>query len=87
MAKKGSQKETTIEGVDYIFQHPGLLESIRMRDRSKNDNGAMIEENLYKELMEHVIFLKAGGKVTFEHFEEHEGFKDVIKEAIAFTFR
>ncbi|WP_419957215.1 hypothetical protein [Psychrobacillus psychrotolerans] len=87
MAKKGTQKETKVEGVEYIFQHPGLLESIRMRDRSKNEGGSMNEENLYKELMEHVIFLKDGGKVTFDHFEEHEGFKDVIKEAIAFTFR
>jgi len=87
MAKKGTQKDTKVEGVEYIFQHPGLLESIRMRDRSKNEGGSMNEENLYKELMEHVIFLKDGGKVTFDHFEEHEGFKDVIKEAIAFTFR
>ncbi|WP_424513773.1 hypothetical protein [Psychrobacillus psychrotolerans] len=87
MAKKGTQKETKVEGIEYIFQHPGLLESIRMRDRSKNEGGSMNEENLYKELMEHVIFLKEGGKVTFDHFEEHEGFKDVIKEAIAFTFR
>jgi len=87
MAKKGTQKEVTVEGVDYIFQHPGLLESIRIRDRSKNENGALIEENIFKELMDHVIFLKDGGKVTWDHFEEHEGFKEVIKEASAFTFR
>lgn len=87
MAKKGSQKEITVEGIDYILQHPGLLESIRMRDRSKNENGAIIEENLYKELMEHVIFIKDGGKATFEHFEENGGFKEVIQEASRFCFR
>lgn len=87
LAKKGTQKEITVEGVDYILQHPGLLESIRIRDRSKNENGAIIEELLYKELLDHVIFIKDGGKATFEHFEEHGGFKDVIREASSFTFR
>ncbi|MGA4517201.1 hypothetical protein ACPA0F_07925 [Solibacillus silvestris] len=87
MAKRGEQKEMKIEGIEYTFQNPGLLESIRMRDRSKNEAGSLIEETIYRELMEHVIFLKDGSKVDFEFFEENAGFQDVMKEAMAFTFR
>ncbi|MGG0666969.1 hypothetical protein ABE073_00310 [Lederbergia citrisecunda] len=87
MAKRGEQKSMKIEGTEYLFQHPGLLESIRMRDRSKNEAGSLIEETIYRELMEHVIFLKDGGKVDFDFFEETPGFSDVMKEAMAFTFR
>lgn len=72
----------------YKFQHPGLLESIRMRDRSKNESGnGYNEENLYSELLEHVIFLEDGSRVNFEYFEENEGFTDVIKAATKFVFR
>lgn len=87
MAKRGEQKTIKVEGIEYLLQHPGLLESIRMRDRSKNEAGSLIEETIYRELMEHVIFLKDGGKVDFEYFEENPGFTDVMKEAMAFTFR
>ena len=87
MVKRGEQKTITVEGIEYTLQHPGLLESIRMRDRSKNDAGSMIEELIYRELMEHVIFLKDGGKASFDYFEENPGFSDVIKEAMSFTFR
>ncbi len=87
MAKRGEQKTVKVEGIEYVLQHPGLLESIRMRDRSKNEAGSLIEETIYRELMEHVIFLKDGGKVDFEYFEENPGFTDVMKEAMAFTFR
>lgn len=87
MAKRGNQKTIKIEGIEYTLQHPGLLESIRMRDRSKNEAGSLIEETIYRELLEHVIFLEEGGKVDFEYFEENPGFTDVMKEAMSFTFR
>lgn len=76
------------EETKFKFQHPGLLESIRMRDRSKNESGnGYNEENLYSELLEHVIFLEDGSRVNFEYFEENEGFTDVIKAATKFVFR
>lgn len=87
MAKRGDQKTIKVEGIEYLLQHPGLLESIRMRDRSKNEAGSLIEETIYRELMEHVIFLKEGGQVDFEYFEENPGFAEVMREAMAFTFR
>ncbi|WP_313150947.1 hypothetical protein [Lysinibacillus capsici] len=87
MAKKGEQKEITVNGVDYIIQYPGLREAIRMRDNSKNENGVQVGEKLYNDLMEHVVFLKEGGKVNYEHFEENGGFTEVMKEAVKFTFQ
>jgi len=87
MAKRGEQKTIKVEGIEYLLQHPGLLESIRMRDRSKNEAGSLIEETIYRELMENVIFLKEGGKVDFEYFEENPGFTDVMKEAMEFVFK
>lgn len=87
MKKRGTQKEIKIEGIEYLLQHPGLLESIRMRDRSKNDAGQVIEENLYRELMKNVIFFKEGGQPDFEFFEENPGFMEVMGEASTFTFQ
>ncbi|KZR58972.1 hypothetical protein [Pseudobacillus badius] len=87
MAKRGDQKTIKVEGTEFLLQHPGLLESIRMRDRSKNEAGSLIEETIYRELMEHVVFLKEGGKVDFEYFEENPGFQEVMREAMSFTFR
>lgn len=87
MAKKGEQKEITVEGIDYVIQYPGLREAIRMRDNSKNEHGVQVGEKLYSALMEHVVFLKGGGKVTYEHFEENGGFTEVMKEAVNFTFQ
>lgn len=87
MAKRGEQKTIKVEGIEYVLQHPGLLESIRMRDRSKNEAGSLIEETIYRELMEHVVFLNDGNKVDFEYFEENPGFTDVMKEAMSFVFK
>ena len=87
MAKRGEQKTIKVEGIEYLLQHPGLLESIRMRDRSKNDIGTLIEELTYREMLDHVIFLKDGSKVDFEYFEENPGFADVMKEAMEFVFK
>lgn len=87
MAKKGEQKEITVNEVNYIIQYPGLREAIRMRDNAKNANGVQVGEKLYSDLMEHVVFLKEGGKVTYEHFEESGGFTEVMKAAVEFTFQ
>ncbi|WP_313893855.1 hypothetical protein [Psychrobacillus sp.] len=88
MAKKGEQKlfeATTKE--KYTFQHPGLRESVRMRDKSKNEHGVQQGEKLYEAMMEHVIFKEDGTKVSFEHFEEVGGFSEVMAAAVKFTFQ
>ncbi|MEK4085607.1 hypothetical protein [Psychrobacillus sp. FSL K6-1415] len=89
MAKKGEQKtfESKKNGNKYLFQHPGLRESIKMRDKSKNEHGVQQSETLYEDMMEHVIFLEDGGKVDFDHFEEAGGFSEVMSAAVKFTFQ
>lgn len=87
MAKKGEQMQFTASTKqEYKFQHPGLRESLRMRDRSKTETGTS-SELLYSEFMEHVIFTADGGRTNWEHFEEHGGFSEVMKAAAKFLFQ
>lgn len=75
-------KQTTIEiqGTAYTFQHPGVREAVRLRDRSKNKQGHLVEEKYYQELMTHVIVQP---KVNWDYFDEHpEAFDDVLLAAI-----
>jgi hypothetical protein len=84
MAKKGSQKTIEVEGVKYILQHPGTRFAVKMRDMAKDHNGQLIEEKYYEELMKHVIFTEDGQKTNWDYWDEHEGFAEVIKEAVLF---
>lgn len=87
MAKKGEQMEfTTQKGQKYVFQHPGLRESFRMRDRAKTETGTS-SELLYSEFMEHVVFTGDGGRVNWDYFEENGGLTEVMKAAAQFLFQ
>jgi hypothetical protein len=84
--KSGSQKEfkhTNEKGeeVTYTFQYPGLREAVKIRDRSKNQFGGLIEEKYYDELMKHVI---VSPKTSWDYWEENEGFEEVLAEAGTF---
>ncbi|NYV68130.1 hypothetical protein HYI36_22900 [Bacillus sp. Gen3] len=85
MPKPIRQKAIEVEGIEYVLRHPGLMKVVEMKDRIVNENGNA-DEVFYRELMEHVIFLKDGSKVDFEFFEENPGFLEVMSEAKAFTF-
>lgn len=79
-----AKKQTTVEiqGTEYTFQHPGVRESVRLRDRSKNKSGQLVEEKYYQELMTHVIVQP---KVNWDYFDEHpEVFDDVMLAAVEF---
>lgn len=87
MAKKGEQMEfTTQKEQKYTFQHPGLRESLRMRDRAKTEVGTSAEL-LYNEFMEHVVFTSDGGRTNWDHFEEHGGLSEVMKAASKYLFQ
>ncbi|MCT6926167.1 hypothetical protein [Metasolibacillus sp.] len=87
MAKKGEHKQyEATNGQKYTFQHPGLRESIRMRDRAKTETGTSAEA-LYSEFMEHVVFIADGGRTSWDHFEEHGGLNEVMKAASNFIFQ
>ncbi|MFJ5565205.1 hypothetical protein [Lysinibacillus xylanilyticus] len=87
MTKKGEQMQFTASTKqEYTFQHPGLRESIRMRDRAKTETGSSAEL-LYSEFMEHVIFTAENGRANWDHFEEHGGLSEVMKAASRFVFQ
>ncbi|WP_346235732.1 hypothetical protein MKY04_09325 [Lysinibacillus telephonicus] len=93
MAIKNKQIEETIQGKKFIFQHPGLEEALDMRERAKNDKGVLSDKALYKEILNHAVFVEEEGspcKVDFEYFEQFDSlevFSEVMKKASTFIFR
>lgn len=81
MAKIGTQKTVTVEGVDYTLKYPGSREATRIQDRAQNDQGVFSSEKWAEEMFKNVI---VDPKVSFEYFDEHEGFDEVLKEASTF---
>lgn len=87
MAKIGEQKTiTTSTGEKYILQHPGVRAAIQIRDRAGTEKGVN-SEMLYTEFMEQVVFTEDMKRVDWNHFDEHGGLSEVMKEASAFLFR
>lgn len=67
----------------FTLQHPGVREGVKMRDRSKDMNGQLVEEKYYDELMKHVI---VEPRVSWETVEEmgNKAFNELMKEASSF---
>lgn len=79
---KPRQTEVTIEDKKFILQHPGARASVQLRDRCKNRHGQIVEENLYQELMKHVI---VEPKVSWDYFDEHpEVFDELMEKALLY---
>lgn len=81
MAKIGTQKTITVEGIDYVLQHPGTREQTRIQDRFLGEGGAFSTEKAAEEMFKHII---VEPKVSFDYFDEHDGFEEVLKEAMNF---
>lgn len=81
MAKIGTQKQVTVEGIEYTLQHPGSRESLKIQDRIMQDNGVPSSEKVAEEMFKHII---VEPKVSFDYFDEHEGMDEVLKEAMTF---
>ena len=90
MAKAGTQKTVTVEGIDYVLQHPGSREWNRILDRTQMDNGNTSSEKLHEEIMKNIV---VDPKVSWEFFdgkeddeedEGHEGLEELMKEATRF---
>ncbi|MBD8026422.1 hypothetical protein H9636_07090 [Ureibacillus sp. Re31] len=93
MAMKNKQAKETIEGKTFIFQHPGLDAALDMRERAKDANGNTSEKELYKEFLEHVVFVEEDGvpqRINIEYFEQFDSIKvftEVMRKASKFIFR
>ncbi|WP_426353662.1 hypothetical protein [Exiguobacterium sp. R-39] len=79
---QGSQKTVKIgeEQKEFVLQHPGVREGVKIRDRAKNMNGQIVEEKLYDEYMKYVI---VEPRVTWDSVEElgNSDFNDLMKAA------
>lgn len=81
MAKIGTQKTVTVEGIDYVLQHPGSREYARIQDRTQTEIGIPSTEKLSEEIFKHVI---VEPKVSWEYFDEQDGYEEVLKESMTF---
>lgn len=77
----------------FIFQHPGIEAALDIQDNSKDENGKRVSKLLFKEFLEHVIFVEKDGvpqKVDLAYFEKFGSmkvFNDVVSYASKFLFR
>jgi len=81
MAKIGTQKTIEVEGIEYTLQHPGSRANAQIQDRTMTDKGIPSMEKTAEEIFKHVI---VNPKVSFEHFDEHDGYDEVLEEAMKF---
>lgn len=75
------QKTVTIDGTDYTLQKIPPRQWLRLRQRTKDKNGNPIDENLYDEILEHIV---VAPKMKIDDFEELETLEEVVKAAITF---
>ncbi|TKI65559.1 hypothetical protein FC756_16035 [Lysinibacillus mangiferihumi] len=93
MAMNGKKETKEIAGKKFIFQHPGLEATLDIRERAKDQNGNTSEKELYKEFLEHVVFVEEEGvpqRINIEYFEQFDSMKvftEVMRTASKFIFR
>jgi len=75
------QKTVKINNTDYTLQKVTPRQWLRIRQRCKDKNGLPMEENLYSEILEHIV---VSPKMTIDDFEEIETLEEVMKAAINF---
>jgi len=81
MAKIGTQKTIEVEGIEYTLQHPGTRANVQIQDRTMTDKGIPSMEKMAEEIFKHVI---VNPKVDFDYFDEHDGYEEVLSEAMTF---
>lgn len=68
---QGRRKKTvTVDGVNYLLQHPGARWYLKLMDRCKNANGTLLTEVYTDEVLENVV---VNPKVTIETFDQNIG--------------
>jgi hypothetical protein len=82
VSKFGKQETyTATDGTKYTFQFPGTQAAMELLDRAKNNIGVVVDSKYKVELMEHII---VDPKVSYDYFDEHDGFIEVTNEADRF---
>ncbi len=75
------QEKETINGTEYTLQKLPPREYLRLRDRSKNRFGNVIEETFISELLKHIV---VDPKVTLDDFEEFADAQELANAAARF---
>lgn len=82
--KYGKQEKHEVDGVEYLFQFPGVRKAQQILDNSKAPGGIFVDEAYNTQLMEHVIVQP---KVNWDYWDEHEGYREVMALADNFLGR
>lgn len=75
------QKTVTINGTEYTLQMVMPREWLRMKDRSKNKHGQVVEENFYTEILKHIV---VSPKVSLDDFTNMNELDEIVREAARF---
>jgi len=75
------QKTITVGGKEYVIQKVPPREWTRMRDRSKDRNGNIVEERLIDEMFKHMVI---DPKVSMDDFEDWAEVQDIFDAVAAF---
>lgn len=81
MAKKGDQKDITVNGEGYVLQHPGNMWILKNQDSAKNRFGVVQEAELVKSIFENVVIKPQ--KVDLDELE-FSSIKEILEEAKSF---
>jgi len=61
------QKTVTVNGKEFILQHPGARWYLNLQDRCKNRSGVLLTEKYTEELLENVV---VDPKMKLDDFDE-----------------
>ncbi len=75
------QKKVTVNGKEYLLQHPGVRSVTKITDRIKNKHGVPSDEKLADEMLTHVV---VDPKVRMEDFEDYGEMSELVGKAFGF---
>lgn len=75
------QKKITINEKEYTLQKVMPREWLRMKDRSKNKHGQVVEENFYSEILKHIV---VDPKKSLDDFTNMNEVDELVKAAARF---
>ena len=75
------QKKVTVGETEYTLQKIMPREWLRLRDRCKNRYGQPVEENLYTEVLKHIV---VNPKVKVDDFKNFAELEELVQTAVRF---
>lgn len=79
---KNDNKKVTVNGEEYVFQHPGVEWIVDHTDKCTNAQGNLVRKKYMQGLFDHVVVKP--GKLTFNDFDSVQEMRDVVNEIESF---